>query len=361
MIYDCQNTPYSHILMFWQSLYLSHEVQDVMARIKDVAELAGVNRSTVSRIINGEGKFKEETRKKVEEAMKTLNYRPSAIARSLATSSTNMVGLLVTYYTGGFFGTMMDQVQSELDEHKKFLITAQGHHSATGEKEAIQRFNDLRCEGYVLHSRYLSDQELTTLAELPTPFVLLDRYVAGLDSRCIVFDHHKASMMAVQYLLDSGHTQIACIAGPSHRENSLRRKQGYLDAMQRAGIDVANSWCAEGDYGRQSGYLAAKSIIETEPQLTAIYSCSEEMTVGALQYFHEVGIKVPEQVSIVSFDSIDRCADLYPMVTAVHFPISDMARAAALQLNHLIAKQDMLAPQTFEPQLIIRNSNRNIE
>ncbi len=332
-----------------------------MARIKDVAELAGVNRSTVSRIINGEGKFKEETRRKVEEAMKTLNYRPSAIARSLATSSTNMVGLLVTYYTGGFFGTMMDQVQSELDQHKKFLITAQGHHSANGEKEAIQRFNDLRCEGYVLHSRYLSDLELIALAEAPTPFVLLDRYVAGLESRCITFDHHKASLMAVQYLLDNGHTQIACIAGPSNRENSLGRKQGYLDAMRQAGIEVSDTWCAEGDYGRQSGYLAAKTILESAPLVTAIYSCSEEMTVGALQYLHEAGIKVPEQISIVSFDSIDRCADLYPTVTAVHFPISDMARAAALQLNHLISKQDMVSLQTFEPQLIIRNSNRKIE
>lgn len=332
-----------------------------MARIKDVAELAGVNRSTVSRIINGEGKFKAETKRKVEEAMKALNYRPSAIARSLATSSTNMVGLLVTYYTGGFFGAMMDQVQSELDQHKKFLITAQGHHSANGEKEAIQRFNDLRCEGYVLHSRYLSDQELISLSEAPTPFVLLDRYVPGLESRCITFDHHKASFIAVQHLIDIGHTKVACIAGPAHRENSVLRKQGYLDAMMKAGVAVPESWCAEGDYGRQSGYQAAKTILQAAPQVTAIYSCSEEMTVGALQYLHEVGIKVPEQISIVSFDSIDRCEDLYPTVTSVHFPISDMARAAALQLNNLIHKHEAKLPETFEPKLILRNSHQRIE
>ncbi|KOO12793.1 LacI family transcriptional regulator [Vibrio xuii] len=327
-----------------------------MARIKDVAELAGVNRSTVSRIINGEGKFKEETRRKVEEAMKALDYRPSAIARSLATSSTNMVGLLVTYYTGGFFGAMMDQVQSELDQHKKFLITAQGHHSADGEKEAIQRFNDLRCDGYVLHSRYLSDQELITLSQAPTPFVLLDRYVPGLESRSITFDHAKAARLAVKHLLENGHTKIGCISGPSHRENSLRRKQGYLDEMHSADIVVKEAWCAEGDYGRQSGYSAAQSILESAPEITAIFSCSEEMTVGALQYLHEAGIEVPNQISIVSFDSIDRCADLYPTVTSVHFPISDMARSAALKLSHLIAKSDIEVIAQFEPQLKIRHS-----
>jgi DNA-binding LacI/PurR family transcriptional regulator len=327
-----------------------------MARIKDVAELAGVNRSTVSRIINGEGKFKEETRRKVEEAMKVLDYRPSAIARSLATSSTNMVGLLVTYYTGGFFGAMMDQVQSELDQHKKFLITAQGHHSADGEKEAIQRFNDLRCDGYVLHSRYLSDQELITLSQAQTPFVLLDRYVPGLESRSITFDHSKAARLAVKHLLENGHRNIACISGPSHRENSLRRKQGYLDEMHGADIVVKEAWCAEGDYGRQSGYSAAQSILEAAPEITAIFSCSEEMTVGALQYLHEAGIEVPNQISIVSFDSIDRCADLYPTVTSVHFPISDMARSAALKLSHLIAKSDIEINAQFEPQLKIRHS-----
>ncbi|MFB9215549.1 LacI family DNA-binding transcriptional regulator [Vibrio sinaloensis] len=331
-----------------------------MARIKDVAELAGVNRSTVSRIINGEGKFKEETKRKVEEAMKALNYRPSAIARSLATSSSNMVGLLVTYYTGGFFGAMMDQVQSELDLHKKFLITAQGHHSSDGEKEAVQRFNDLRCEGYVLHSRYMSDQELQTLAEAPTPFVLLDRHVESLAQRCITFNHTKASYIAVQHLLDNGHHNIACIAGPAHRHNSLLRKQGYLNAMEDAGILVRDNWIAEGDYGRQSGYEAAKRLVSNNSDISAIFSCSEEMTVGALQFLHESGIEVPHHISIVSFDSIERCADLYPTVTAVHFPISEMARSAALQLNKLITQQEVHAPVMFEPQLKIRNSTRNL-
>ncbi len=331
-----------------------------MARIKDVAELAGVNRSTVSRIINGEGKFKEETRQKVEQAMKALNYRPSAIARSLATSSTNMVGLLVTYYTGGFFGALMDEVQTELDQHKKFLITAQGHHSAEGEKEAIQRFNDLRCEGYVLHSRYLSDQELIALSELPTPFVLLDRFVPGLEERCITFDHAKASRIGVEHLLSCGHVNIGCIAGPSHRTNSQLRKKGYMDAMRTADIVVQDSWCVEGDYGRDSGYQAVKRLLSSAPELTAIFSCSEEMTVGALQYLHESGIAVPQQISIVSFDSIDRCLELYPTVTAVHFPISEMARAAALQTKRLISKNDVAPLPRFEPQLRVRQSQKNI-
>lgn len=331
-----------------------------MARIKDVAELAGVNRSTVSRIINGEGKFKEETRRKVEQAMSQLNYRPSAIARSLATSSSNIVGLLVTFYTGGFFGEMMEQVQTELDMHQKFLITAQGHHSAQGERDAIQRFHDLRCDGYVLHSRYLSDDDLRVLAQQPTPFVLLDRHVEGLEDRCITFDHRGASELAVNHLLKQGHKKIACITGPLHRHNSRLRLQGYLDALSHAGIAPIQTLCEEGNYGRHSGYSAMQQLLERHPDVTAVFSCSEEMTTGALQYLHEQRIPVPERISLVSFDSVDLCESLYPTVTAVHFPISEMARAAVQSLIAMVKQQPASGLQCFSPILKTRNADQTL-
>ncbi|MFG0604523.1 LacI family DNA-binding transcriptional regulator [Vibrio mimicus] len=329
-----------------------------MARIKDVAELAGVNRSTVSRIINGEGKFKEETRRKVEQAMSQLNYRPSVIARSLATSSSNMMGLLVTYYTGGFFGEMMEQVQTELDQHHKFLITAQGHHSAQGERDAIQRFHDLRCDGYVLHSRYLSDDDLRSLAQQATPFVLLDRHVEGLEDRCITFDHRGASELVVNHLVQQGHRKIACITGPLHRHNSCLRKQGYLDALAHVGIIPCESLCEEGNYGRKSGYLAMQQLLARHPEITAVFSCSEEMTTGALQYLHEQRISVPERISLVSFDSVDLCESLYPTVTAVHFPISEMARAAVQSLIEMLKQQPTTGAQSFSPILKKRKADQ---
>ncbi|MGF1835762.1 LacI family DNA-binding transcriptional regulator [Photobacterium sanguinicancri] len=327
-----------------------------MARIKDVALLAGVNRSTVSRIINGEGKFRADTKRKVEQAMAELNYRPSAIARSLATASSNMVGLLVTYYTGGFFGEMMDQVQSELDCHNKFLITAQGHHNAEGEREAIQRFHDLRCDGYILHSRYLSDDELRELAKLPTPFVLLDRFVEGLEDRCITFDHTLAAQLAVGHLIEQGHRKIACISGDLNRETSKQRFQGYKNALQAAGIPFESSLTSEGNYGRESGYQAALNIYQQHDDMDALFSCSEEMMSGALQFFHQHKIAVPEQLSVTSFDSVYLCASFYPTVTAVHFPISDMARTAVAVLNHQLKKTETDIDRHFLPKLITRCS-----
>ena len=255
---------------------------------------------------------------------------------------------------------MMEQVQTELDMHKKFLITAQGHHSADGEREAIQRFNDLRCDGYVLHSRYLSDDDLRELAKQPTPFVLLDRYVEGIGERCVTFNHHHASRIAVEHLIAGGHKNIACITGPSQRHNSLLRKLGYVDAMKTAGIDIDESWCEEGNYGRQSGYDAMAAIYHRHPEVTAVFSCSEEMTVGAMQFLHEKRISVPEHISLVSFDSVDLCESLYPTESAVHFPISDMARFAVQTLMGLIKDQQLHTKPVFEAELKLRKADRTL-
>ena len=327
-----------------------------MASIKDVAALAGVHRSTVSRIINGEGTFRSDTKRKVEQAMTDLNYRPSAIARSLATASSNMTGLLVTYYTGGFFGQMMEQVQAELDQHNKFLITAQGHHSAEGEREAIRRFHALRCEGYVLNSRHLSDDELRALAQEPTPFVLLDRVVEGLEPRCITFDHPLAAKLAVEHLIQQGHRNIGCISGPLSRTSSHLRLQGYKEALQQADIRFEPALCVEGDYGRKSGYLAAKQLHRSAPAMTALFSCSEEMTLGALQYFHEQSVILPQQLSLISFDSIELCDALYPQVSSVHFPISQMAQTAVELLMCQINQKECAITQHFLPELRFRGS-----
>ncbi|MGR5065395.1 LacI family DNA-binding transcriptional regulator [Photobacterium sp. DNB22_13_2] len=327
-----------------------------MASIKDVALLAGVHRSTVSRIINGEGTFRSDTKRKVEQAMAELNYRPSAIARSLATASSNMTGLLVTYYTGGFFGQMMEQVQAELDRHNKFLITAQGHHCAEGEREAIRRFHALRCEGYVLNSRFLSDDELRLLAQEATPFVLLDRFVEGLESRCITFDHQQAARMAVNHLVDQGHHDIACISGPLSRSSSHLRFQGYTQALQEAGIIYDPDLCAEGMYCRKSGYKAARQLYHSASSMTALFSCSEEMMQGALQFFHEHNVSIPGQLSLISFDSIDLCDALYPQVSSVHFPISQMAQTAVELLMSQINQAENNITRHFLPELRLRSS-----
>ncbi|CDM91587.1 LacI family DNA-binding transcriptional regulator [Xenorhabdus bovienii] len=321
-----------------------------MITLEDVASYSGVSRATVSRVVNGDKKVQAATRAKVESAIVELGYSPNLAARELASNQSNTLGLVTTSYRGGFFGALMDSIQTEAESHGKQLLVMQGRNRAENEWQAIMHLHSLRCGGMILHVRAISDDKLRQLAQSGRSFVLLDRLVAGLEPRCVVFDHHKASYLATQTLVEHGHTRIACVSGPLSRNPSQQRRQGFLDAMQDAGLNPVA--CLEGEYDLQSGYRQTRTIL-AKSRPDALFFCSEEMALGALLAITELGLCVPEDISIICYDSGERAAFVYPALTSVHFPITDMACFA----TRLLIEPDTPPPE-FTPQIIYRNSLR---
>ncbi|MBW7981302.1 LacI family DNA-binding transcriptional regulator [Enterobacillus tribolii] len=323
-----------------------------MITLEDVAAFAGVSRATVSRVVNGDSKVKAATRSKVEAAIAEMGYSPNPAARALASNQSQMLGLVTPSYGGGFFGALMDSVQSEAEASGKQLLVTQGRDSADNEWQAIQRLYNLRCDGAILHVRALSDEKLCRLAQDGRQFVVLDRQISGLEDRCISFDHYQASQLAAQTLLARGHRQIACISGPKSRVSSRIRRQGFLDAMQEAGIEPVA--CMEGDYDLQSGYQQADLLLR-QHRPGALYCCNEEMALGALLAISEHRLSIPQDISVICYDSGERAAFVRPALTSIHFPITDMARFA----TRLLLTPD--APrETFAPRLIERDSVRSV-
>ncbi|MCS4268530.1 alanine racemase [Serratia sp. BIGb0163] len=321
----------------------------MMVTLEDVAALAGVSRATVSRVVNGDTNVKGQTREKVEKAVAQLGYTPNPAARALASSHSNTLGLVTTSYRGGFFGALMDFVQTEAESHGKQLLVTQGRNSAENEWQAIQRLFNLRCDGVILHVRFLSDDQLRQLAAEQRRFVLLDRLVPGLEAHCVTFDHQYASRMATQQLIDADHRHIACISGPRDRPSSLLRLQGFEQAMQAAHIKPVA--CAEGLYDLESGYRCADQLLKMKTLPTAIYCCNEEMAIGALLAVNEHRLRVPQDISLICYDSGERAPFVRPALTSVHFPISEMAQYAARLLI-----DPATPPVSFAPIVISRDS-----
>lgn len=321
-----------------------------MITLEDVAASAGVSRATVSRVVNGDSNVKAQTRARVEAAIIELGYSPNLAARALASSQSNTLGLVTTSYRGGFFGALMDTIQSETELQGKQLLVTQGRSFADKELNAIQRLYNLRCDGLILHLRALDDETLRQLAGQGRKFVILDREVPGLEERCVVFDHRAASEMATRVFIDGGHTAIACLHGPMTRESSLLRRQGFLDAMADAGLQPVA--VLEGDYDMPSGHLQT-SLLLNKSQPTAIYCCNEEMAIGAMLAITERGLRIPQDISVICYDSGERAAFVRPALTSVHFPISEMARFATRKLL-----DENCVSETFVPVVIHRNSVR---
>ncbi|WP_279045544.1 LacI family DNA-binding transcriptional regulator [Cedecea davisae] len=323
-----------------------------MVTLEDVAAHAGVSRATVSRVVNGDTKVKSHTRTKVEAAIAELGYSPNPAARALASSQSHTIGLVTTSYTGGFFGSLMDTVQSEAESNGKQLLVTQGRGVEENERNAIQRLYNLRCDGLVIHVRAISDETLVQLAERGNKFIVLDREVPALRERCVVFDHRLASQMATQYLLDAGHRAIACLHGPTQRASSLLRRQGFLDVMERDGIKPVA--VVEGEYDMPSGYKQTAALLD-KYKISALYCCNEEMAVGAMLAITERGLRIPLDISLICYDSGDRAAFVRPALTSIYFPIGDMARYATRKLLN-----EQCENESFLPSIVARDSVRDL-
>ncbi|MGI9275052.1 MAG: LacI family DNA-binding transcriptional regulator [Endozoicomonas sp.] len=315
-----------------------------MATIKDVADRAQVSRATVSRVINNTAQVTDATRERVNTAIRALKYSPSPVAQSLASNTSNTIGLMVSSYLGGFFGDLMDEVEHVADASGKLMIVTQGKHSAESERAAIEHLIKMRCDGLILHVRYLSDAEVAEIADRAPPMVILDRHIEALADHCITFDHVEASERAVGQLIQSGHQRIACLTGKLYKTNAQLRFQGYANALRNNDIPLDWTLVVEGNYERQAGYQNTLQLINSSLPYTAIYACSEELAAGCMDAFREKGIRVPDDVSMISYDSVDLCTFLTPHVSAIHFPITDMASVAGSLLLNELGQKDIEKP-----------------
>lgn len=333
-----------------------------MATIKDVAEQAQVSRATVSRVLNNTGQVTENTRERVAATIKALNYSPNPVAQSLASNTSNIIGLMVSSFREGFFGDLMVQIQHVIDAAGKIMIVTQGKHSAECERAAVEHLMKMRCDGLLLHVRYMSDEELIEIAKTAPPFVLLDRYIEALADRCITFDHVAAGERAVQVLLDQGHRQIACLTGKLNKANAKQRFEGYANKLKQNHLPLDMDLVTEDDYDRDAGYRDTLQILASGKPFTAIYTCSEEMAVGCMDALREKNIRVPEDISLISYDSVDLCTFLTPHVSAMHFPITEMASVAGTLLMNQMKIDGFNAPFTknFEGELRLRHSIKTL-
>ena len=331
-----------------------------MATIKDVADRAQVSRATVSRVINNTAQVTDLTRERVNAAIKALNYSPSPVAQSLASNTSNTIGLMVSSYLGGFFGDLMDEVEHVADDAGKLMIVTQGKHSAESERAAIEHLIKMRCDGLILHVRYLTDAEVTEIAESAPPMIILDRHIEDLADHCITFDHIEASERAVSQLIQNDHRRIACLTGKLYKTNAQLRFQGYANALRKNNINLDWALVVEGSYERQCGYQNTLQLINSGLPFTAIYTCSEELAAGCMDAFREKGIRVPDDVSMISYDSVDLCTFLTPHVSTIYFPITDMASVAGSLLLSELGQKSLEKPfsRHFNGELRLRESIR---
>jgi LacI family transcriptional regulator len=327
-----------------------------MANIYEVAELGGVSLATVSRVINPGARVSDKTRQKVLSAMQQLGYQPNSIAQSLATRSSNSVGVIVSELHGPFFGAMLSAIEETLKGAGKFVLVAAGHSQEGQEREAVRFLVSRNCDALIVHCERLSDRFLVDHDHEKTPLVVMNRKVRGLADRCFSLNNELGGFLATRSLLERRHRKIAYISGPLDWGDAKQRLAGHKRALAEAGVKFDERLLYEGDYHETGGQDALNALLAKKIPFTALACANDEMAAGAMAAAHERGLDLPRELSIVGYDDAPISRYVYPKLTTVHYPIADMGRMAARWVLKNVYEQEQPVQQVFEPVLVERDS-----
>jgi LacI family transcriptional regulator len=300
--------------------------------IHDVARYIGMSPMTVSRVINGEKNVREETRQKVSDAIEALNYSPNMAARSLASQDHARIALIYSNPSMSFLSEfLLGSLSQSVHSGCQLVIEA-----CEGPKVAIEVLKRLKQSGTdgVILPPPLSDSELVAeaLKDMNMRFVCVAASRSLDDISSVRIDDFEAAFSMTQKLIDLGHTQIGLIKGQADSYYSQLRFEGYAKALKVAGIALDPNLVAQGEFTYRSGFNAAESLLSQTKRPTAIFPSNDDMAAGAVAAAHRLGLDVPKDVTITGFDDTSMASTVWPELTTVRQPISEMAALALKML-----------------------------
>ncbi|HCG5623377.1 TPA: substrate-binding domain-containing protein [Vibrio parahaemolyticus] len=330
-----------------------------MATMKDIAKLAGVSTSTVSHVINKTRFVSEEISERVNNAAKELNYyAPSALARSLKVNRTKTIGMLVTTSTNPFFGEVVKGVERSCYHKGYSLILCNTEGDNERMRQSINTLLQKRVDGLILMCSSLEGERIDVFERYPDiPVVVMDWGPMLFTSDKIQDNSLRGGYLAAKYLIDCGHTEIGCITGPLIKHQAQMRYEGYKRAMNEAGLEFNANWIIESDFECEGGYQAFKKMAERGTLPSSIFVSNDMMAMGVINAANELGIKVPDDLSIIGYDDIHIAKFMSPSLTTIHQPKYRLGQAAVETLvRRLNDKSNEAQVVQLEPTLVVRNS-----
>jgi LacI family transcriptional regulator len=330
--------------------------------LEEIAKLAGVSRSTVSRVINDQPNVRTPVRERVWHVIRETGYQPHAAARSLVTRRTRIVGVIIPeavtkLFTDPFFPYLLCGITQTCNSQGYHLMLSLFNGPAGPEEMYRRVVGGGHLDGVVVASTRVDDPLIGRLLDDNLPFVMVGRY-PDERVRYVDIDNVAAARMAVDHLARLGHRRIGTVTGPLKTPSAADRLEGYRQAMETHRLPVDEALIVEGDFTEASGMAAARRLLSLP--VTAIFAASDIMALGALKVIRESDLQVPQDVALVGFDDVPIATALQPALTTVRQPIEQMGSMAADLLLSLLQSPPegrQLAQKLILPtKLIVRES-----
>ncbi|HDW6690672.1 TPA: ribose operon transcriptional repressor RbsR [Salmonella enterica subsp. enterica serovar Typhi] len=331
-----------------------------MATMKDVARLAGVSTSTVSHVINKDRFVSETITEKVEAAIKSLNYAPSALARSLKLNQTRTIGMLITASTNPFYSELVCGVERSCFERGYSLVLCNTEGDEQRMNRNLETLMQKRVDGLLLlctETHQPSREIMERYPSIPTVMMDWSPFDGEGDSDLIQDNSLLGGDLATQHLIDKGFTRIACITGPLDKTPARLRLEGYRAAMKRAGLAIPQGYEITGDFEFGGGFDAMQALLAHQQRPQAVFTGNDAMAVGAYQALYQAGLRIPQDMAVIGYDDIELARYMTPPLTTIHQPKDELGELAIDVLIHRMA-QPALQQQRLQltPVLTVRGS-----
>ena len=330
--------------------------------MKDVAKLAGVSLSTVSRVLNNSSLVREETAKKVQKAVDKLDYQINDSARILRTNTSNLIGVIGAGMEKPFLSNLLKGIEAEARERGFALIYGDSDGEFEKEQNYLNIMKQKKIDGIILITTNYYNDLLSIVKNYQIPVVFASGYISDPEISCVTVDNVAAAYDIVEYLCQAGHRNLAFIKGPElDLLASQERLRGVKLALRLNDIEYNPSRFIEGDFTFESGYSAAEKIIKKFPDVTAIFAFNDEMAIGVIRYLKENDIRVPEDISVVGFDGIELGKYIDPSLTTIKQSGYHLGLKSIEILNKIINEKQVEDNKVFIPhKLVVRESSNKL-
>jgi DNA-binding LacI/PurR family transcriptional regulator len=327
----------------------------VPVTIKDIAEAANVSHTTVSRALKGHGRISDATVQRIRRLAEEMGYTPSAVAQSLVTQRTYTIGVVVTTIADPFVVNVVSGIEEAAQAAGYSVFLSSSHNDPERELAVVGTFQRRRVDAVIVSASRVGNLYAAHLQRFQVPIVLINSQAESDTLHSVASDDVQGATLAVNHLLQQGHRRIAYIGSATRPHSSLRRRDGYQQALAAAGTVPDPRWAVapEGPGDLEVGQRGLAAVLAAEP--TAIFTYNDMTAVGVLLEARRRGIAVPQQLSVVGFDDIELTRFLHPPLTTVNQPKEAMGRAAVHMALDLLNGQEV--HNQLQPcSLVVRDS-----
>lgn len=334
-------------------------MKSTVPTIKDVARIANVSITTVSHTINGTRKVSDELRSRVYEAMEVLGYQQNSLARGLRLGETRTIGIIIPDNSNPFFADIARYIENAGFENGYSAILCNSDDLPEKELAYIQVLIEKQVDGIIFITAGKNNQSIERLQKSHIPVVIVDRHFEAADMDEVFVDNYRGAFEAAKHLITLGHRRIGLISGPSVTDTSSSRVAGYRDALFQSGIAYDDSIIFPGNFRPESGRQGVRRLMGNDNPPTAVFCLNDMMAVAAINELQKMGIRVPQDVSVIGYDDVGILSELADDLTTVHQPIDQMAAIASRMVIGRIQNKEKAFEKKVEilqPSLVIRSS-----